>query len=109
MGAVENIDKRAFDRRPIDNGMAYIEGHAYHIHDLSHGGFALHGALPENEPEKIYEIKFSLEPTNRQMETRCKIIQMWGNDDMCGFEFYEPTKQQMIDISNYLKAIDAQH
>lgn len=109
MATASNENKRAYDRRPIDNGKAYIDGTAYRIHDLSHGGFALSGQLPTGDPDKVYEIRFMLSSTNRQLETRCKIMKMWDSDEMCGFEFYKPSKQQMVDINNYLKALDAIH
>lgn len=109
MVAASTENKRVYDRSPIDNGKAFIEGHVYSIHDLSHGGFAVNGKLPIEDPNKVYDIRFLLESTNRQMETRCKIMKMWDSDNMCGFEFYKPSKQQLVDINNYLKALDAIH
>lgn len=109
MATASYEDKRSSTRSPIDNGKAFIDGNAYEIQDLSHGGFAVMGKLPTEDPNKVYDIKFMLDATNRQLKTRCKIMKMWDNDDMCGFEFFNPSKQQMVDINNYLKALDAIH
>ncbi len=101
------LDMRKQPRSTVENSFAYIEGQTFPIHDLSHGGFAVSGKLENEDPDKVYTIKFVLKSTNRQMETQCTIMKMWNHDDMSGFEFYKPDKQQLVDISNFLQALDA--
>ncbi len=95
-----------FPRNAINNGKAHIEGKIYEIYNISYGGFAIEDDMQTHNYDKIYNIKIILDGCNFQLEMQCKSIKMWNNQNMCGFEFYKRSKQQIIDVDRYLIILD---